>query len=245
MLSELWTQWRTPASPVAKKMGFVYEAVALQSRLKSHRSLWEAHLRRSKNAIKRMVESCEQHHLCVILGSGLWADVPVEYLSRRFEEVWLVDIVHLPQVRKKVQTFENVQLMEWDVTESLATWLSIDEGELRVAQPTQFLGRSGIDLVVSVNILTQLSVLPVHWLRKETSISEAQIEQIHYQLLKAHVDYLHKFSGQVGLLTEFQDESHALFDKAWLSEWHEQTQWQWPLNNNLTTDVGVWVKKEY
>lgn len=245
MLSELWTQWRTPASPVAKKMGFVYEAVALRSKLKTHARDWEPHLRRSKNAIKRMVESCDQRRVCMVLGSGLWADIPVEYLSRRFESVWLVDIVHLPVVRDQVQAYENVQLIEWDVTESLSNWMDLDEGGLRVNQPSQFVGKLGVDLVVSVNILTQLSVLPVRWLREETSITDEQVEQIHHQLMKAHVDYLYKFSGQVGLITEFQDEHHALLDEAWLDQWHGQSQWQWQLDSDMTTDVGVWIKKEY
>ena len=57
--------------------------------------------------------------VALVLGSGGLLDVPLEELSRRFGEVWLVDMVHPWRARLWARRLGNVRLIEHDITERL------------------------------------------------------------------------------------------------------------------------------
>ena len=59
---------------------------------------------------------CEQRRSAFVVGSGLLFDIPLEALSRQFEIVVLVDIVHAWSVRRQAARLSNVRLLPLDVT---------------------------------------------------------------------------------------------------------------------------------
>ncbi|MFX8676799.1 hypothetical protein ABTM32_22370, partial [Acinetobacter baumannii] len=85
----------TPSTLDARRLGYVSAAISLWARGSRCRRDWKAHEARAKAAMIAASETLTQRRTCVVLGSGLLRDVPLDDLAARFERVILVDIVHL------------------------------------------------------------------------------------------------------------------------------------------------------
>lgn len=120
-----------------------------------------------------------------------------------FEEVLLADIVHTWPCRIAAAKFPNVKLVTVDVTgvvEELRVVPKDGGGPLPVSLPDNFLDDHTLDFTASVNILSQLSWVPGHFLRGWRS--EQEIQTMKEQLVRAHLEYLSRLSGRVALITD-------------------------------------------
>lgn len=90
--------------------------IAIHERYKRVAAHWQTHLEKSRRLILQAALISEQHRKAVVLGSGLLLDVPLETLSRQYQEVILIDIAHLTTVRQRCKTLNNVTLLEHDIT---------------------------------------------------------------------------------------------------------------------------------
>lgn len=198
MLAE-WLQYlTTPCPRHLRRLGYLKQMIGMQARHKRCRDAWGPHLRHTREMILAATETCSGRATAVILGSGMLLDVPVRELSAAFDEVVLVDILHMPQARREAATLANVRLDTRDIT-GVARALSRGETPLPdAADPGADLGADGADLVVSCNILSQLGVLP-----------EQVYPGISAALMKAHLDALAGYRGTVCLITE---TAHRLMD---------------------------------
>ena len=93
MLLELLESATTPAPLLARRMGLVYESIAIGARYRRCSRDWRDHLLRCHAAIGSAIESAPKHRLAVILGCGGLYDVPWRMLRDRFDRVVLVDMV--------------------------------------------------------------------------------------------------------------------------------------------------------
>jgi len=163
MLAEAFQFLTTSCSPVSRNFGYLKQAIALEARYRRCRNAWSLHLDKSQELIRAAIEQCSKHHEVVVLGSGLLLDIPIDDLSARFDHVVLVDMVHLRGVRRRIKDFDNIELVEMDVT-GVARPLSdlIDPNSQRPWPEPKFDIRlfENTDLVVSANILSQLPLLP-------------------------------------------------------------------------------------
>ena len=134
---------------------FIRSSVNLWARANRCRADWADHEKRTKAAILSAAESCRQRRTVVVLGSGLLRDVPVAELSRLFNTVVLVDLVHLASVRSwlAIKRFTNIRLIERD----LSGLDALPAGE--AVEPLSFLRQVPyLDLVVSANLLSQIGI---------------------------------------------------------------------------------------
>jgi len=166
MLTELFAYLTTPCPRSVRRMGYLYEAVALRGRYRRCQAHWKDHLERSRRAVLEAAGTCRDHGAAVILGSGLLLDVPLADLAERFQEIVLADIVHLPQARRYARRFGNVKLRTYDVSTVVERLLEhIESGRRELPEPV--IDDVGLacapSLVVSLNILSQLPVLPRHY----------------------------------------------------------------------------------
>jgi hypothetical protein len=90
-----------------------------------------------------------------------------------------------------------VRLVPHDVTECLENLIA---GQLDVAEPSRFLDDPAVDLVVSLNIVSQLPTLPGHFLENAAGRDEAEADAIGCALAGAHFRYLEKFNATVCLV---------------------------------------------
>ncbi len=202
MLFELLEYLTTPCPPVARRMGYLREAVAIRARYARHRAAWQPHLAASREVIRRAVARCASRRRAVVLGSGLLLDVPLEELAAAFEEVELVDLVHLRPARRRAAKFANVVLRETDIT-GVAVALERGEREKRTGLPPPAPPAIGdADLIVSANVLSQLPVVPTAYLARRRRHAEGEVTAFARRLVESHLEWLNGQKGVVVLLTD-------------------------------------------
>ena len=74
-----------------------------------------------------------------------------------------------------------------------------------------FLDDEQTDLVISLNILSQLPILPSHYLEEHLRINQDDIQTMSRTIIERHLDYLARFSGAVCLITDIERE---IFDSS-------------------------------
>jgi hypothetical protein len=102
----------------------------------------------------------------------------------------------------------SLKLIVHDVTESLD---NIVNGNLSIRSPTRFLDDDQTDLIVSLNILSQLPILPSVFLEEHLQINQDDIQKMSMTMIECHLDYLSSFSGTVCLITDIERE---IFDSS-------------------------------
>lgn len=206
MIFELYQWLRTPCSPLARRLGYLGEAIAVEARHRRHRSAWEPHLAACRAIIGRAADACGHRRRVAVLGSGALLDIPLDDLAAKFQQVELIDMVHPRRARQRARLFPNVTLREADLT-GLAARLLPGGRPPRPGPPIAL--SDDTDLVVSANLLSQLAVLPGAWLLKRRRIGEAERLSLSRDLLAAHLDWLASVPAQVCLVTEVE---RAYFD---------------------------------
>lgn len=221
-------------SKQARAMGYLTSSLQTQARYRRCWRAWDSHVVETRRLILQIAEECPRKRKLVVMGAGLIQDVPVFGLSKWFEEVILVDMVFLRATRKEVSDLKNVRLIEADVTETIHA-LSRDSGApLPRSQPTRFLDEPTIDLAISVNLLSQLPVIPKRFLPREDS---PELDAWSRDLQAAHLDYLHKLPGRKILITD-TGGMHRDRDGKVVHEWdnlHDlampkpDAEWEWKI----------------
>jgi hypothetical protein len=182
---------------------FIRSSVNLWARANRCRDDWADHERRTKAAILNAAKACRQRRTVVVLGSGLLRDVPVIELSRLFDTVVLVDLVHLASVRSwiAIKRLKNVRLIERDVS-GLDTLLGAKPFE-----PLAFLRQVPyLDLVISANLLSQIGIGAARRLE-----GHADKGALLGQVIAAHVAGLAEVPAETCLVS---DISYTVIDRS-------------------------------
>lgn len=203
MILEALTYLITPCPPVARRMGFLKETVSIISRHGRCKRAWEPHLASSREVVLKAVERTRGNRRAVILGAGLGYDLPLAELAWHFAEVLLVDLVHGPGLRLSSWRYRNVRLVTHDVTESLENFTN---GRFEARKPARFLDDPTVDLVVSLNLISQLPPLPAHYLEGPGGMTEASADALGRALVEAHLAYLRDFQATVCLIGDLERE---------------------------------------
>lgn len=201
MLLEALTYLITPCPPFARRLGFAREMVSIISRHGRCRKAWAPHLENSRDVVRRAIAETDERRRAVILGAGLGYDLPLVDLADAFDEVLLVDLVHGPAIRLAAWRNRAVRLVTHDVTECLEDLVN---GSDQVADPIRFLDDASVDLVVSLNIISQLPTLPGHFLEDQAGGDEEKADRIGRALVEAHVRYLGRFAGVVCVIGDLE-----------------------------------------
>jgi len=207
MIPEALEYLATPCPRPLRGMGYLRELMAIRGRAKRCWNAWKPHLEKSKAIIRSAIGECRQHRKAVILGSGMLYDVPVEELSTAFREVLLVDIVHplknwLPSLR-----YKNLRRITADVTgtaEEVFRVAKLPGATLPRTEPSLFLDDPEVDLVVSLNLLSQLPVIPTTYLERVGVHAPEAIAALARHLVASHLAYLQRFTCTVTLITDVE-----------------------------------------
>ena len=198
----------TPVPRHLRQMGYVRELRALRARRNRCRSAWRSHLENTCAVILDAAAQCERRRGALVVGSGLLFDIPLEELSRRFESVVLADIVHPWSVHHQAARFSNVRLLPLDVTgvaERCHAEARRRSAEPLPQRPVDCLAGERFDLVASVNVLSQLPVVPNGYMsRRVPSPTGAQTREFSRALVTNHLDWLCSFPGVACLVTDLE-----------------------------------------
>lgn len=188
-------------------MEYLYQAIALRGRYRRRRRSWQPHLDAARSFITAVAEKSVSRGRVVVLGSGLLLDVPIERLTEQFDEVVLVDIVHLPEVRRRVQAYPNVRLLQHDITgvakplyENVRRGIhALPEGNAVIPEADV---RTG--LVISLNLISQLAAIPSCYVSKKMPhVSQDELDAWCNRIRAGHLDALAALSCDVCVIADY------------------------------------------
>jgi hypothetical protein len=196
----------TPCPHWLREMGYLRELLGIRRRYKRWRWAWEPHCERSRQVIRAAMKRCPQRRKAIILGSGFLHDVPLEELCQSFAQVILVDLVHPLATRWRTRRGRNVHLVTADVSgTSQAVWLAVEQrSPLPRATPELFVGDEQVDLVVSLNLLSQLPCMPEQYLNNARSHTAEEIKAYCQDVVHQHLEYLRRLPGVVSLISDVE-----------------------------------------
>lgn len=209
MITELYEYLTNPASQSAKKLGQLKETIAMDARHQRSKKQWESHLIQSKNFITKAASAVSKNKDAIILGSGLLLDIPINFLCAHFNHVYLVDVVHLKKVKKTIQKFNNVSLIEHDVTGLAETLLQSTTVKMAFKQDATIPNYTkNTGFVVSANMLSQIHLAPTDYAKKELTLNEGEVDKLAHAIMQSHIDMLKKTPCKVCLISDYKRFYH-------------------------------------
>ncbi len=206
MIREALEWLLTPCARARRDLGYLSEAIAIGARHRRCHAAWAEHLTRSRRAILDAARRAPAHRCAVILGSGPLLDVPLAELAGMFRSVILVDALHPLTARWQARRHANVELVTADLSGVLEALHGWQAGEtLPPPQPITLTQRDDIDLVVSLNLLSQLGVLPIEWIEKRAGPPGPAIAEAYAaDLTRAHLRELARCRAEVCLIADVE-----------------------------------------
>jgi len=206
MIREALEWLATPCPKAWREFGYLGETIAIAARHRRCRSAWAGHLDRSRKAILDAAQAAPGRRTAVVLGSGPLLDVPLAELARLFRSVILVDALHPLTARWQARGHANVELLTTDLTgtlDALHRW-RVDE-PLPVPHTPDLLQRNDVDFVVSLNLLSQLGVIPVEWIERRAGVPGPAIAEAYAATLtRAHLKDLARCPARVCLVADVE-----------------------------------------
>lgn len=206
MILELLESLATPCPTDLRRLGYRAELVGIGARYRRCRGAWADHLAHSRRAIETAINRAAPRRTAIVLGSGRLLDVPLALLAKTFQRVVLVDALHPLPARLQALRHPNVELSAADVTGALAELRRLKPGDrLPPARSFAPLHASDVDLVISLNLLSQLGVLPAEWILRHLGPgAEAKAEVFAAALTRAHLDDLGRCRATVCLIADVE-----------------------------------------
>lgn len=190
MLREALEWMRTPAPAIARKLGYLGEAIATSARGRRQNRAWQEHRERTRRALLTASEGLGG--TAALLGAGIIDDIPLEELSARFDKLVLVDIVHLAPVKRAARRLGNIELVCADLT-GMAPALYRWQPGTPVPEPApRALAGRELDFIASVNLAGQLPVIPLRRLGRY--LDETQAAALEQAIIIAHFAHLRSFN---------------------------------------------------
>lgn len=161
MILEWLEYFKTRGTQTAKEWGYIYQNVSLKFRARRCAAAWKSHNENCHQLIREHMQKVQPKSVMVI-GSGLLLEVPMEDLLASAEQIYLVDLVHAPEVRKMAAKHPKITLIDKDISGLLGV-LKKNAGilELRTIPWRQLpdWNMPVVDLVISANLLSQIPLM--------------------------------------------------------------------------------------
>jgi hypothetical protein len=208
MLDNFFSSLSTRCSPYLRHMGYLDEALAMRGRYSRFRTFWQPHLENTRRFILSSAKRCRTRQRAVVLGSGLLLDLPLQELSSLFKEVLLIDVICLPKISNEIKRYGNVTFMERDVANvAQRLYQSRQNGshELPEAARPCLNEYGNADLVISLNILSQLWVIPrIFAVKPAPTVSVEKLDDWCRRIVEAHHEFLLNMSCRVCMIADIE-----------------------------------------
>lgn len=189
--------------PELKRLGVLYDLIALEARAKRLSTAWASHRTAAAAALADLALAAPQKDTCIVAGSGLLLEVPLEALAGAFRRVVLVDLFHMPAVRRRAARLSNVALLAHDVTGVLAAL----GGDDLPAPAASLAGAAEADVVISANLTSQLALTPLAVQQATGRFTPDALAQWEKALIADHLALLAGLPGRVVLLTDVERQT--------------------------------------
>lgn len=242
-----------------RRMGFVKDQEGIMNRYMRESSNWKNHLERTRKFITDSFVQTDAQTVAV-LGSGWLLDVPLDHLLKRFRHIYLVDIHHPIQIRKKIASMKQVELIEADLTGGAI------EKIWQYYRSTKNLSKAGpvplqLDLeaplshlqpeaMISVNLLNQLDIMLCDYILKQKPFQQEDLTPFRAAIQAKHLDWISKKPACLvtDILEEVEDKNGIKSSKALLythlPEGMRQDHWWWDFDSQGTYHAGSRTRME-
>jgi hypothetical protein len=227
---------------ILRRMDYISDQSGIYNRYAREMENWSSHLERTKEYITGFIQR-HSFHTLTILGSGWLLDLPVELLSRNLRKIFLYDVFHPVQIRKKLRSYKCFELIDSDITGGLienvysAVELYKKNKKKTGITDLEFTGFNPVeetDGYISLNILNQLDMLIIDFLEKKQIYAEQELKMLRKIIQQNHLNALPK--DKSCLVTDFEEliyrkkevpeiSRHLLY--AELPEGNNVQTWEW------------------
>jgi hypothetical protein len=182
---------------IYKDFGFYSDQAGILRRYNREKYAWENHLNQTKSYILSCASGANKGR-CAILGSGWLLDVPVAELADLFHEVWLFDIHHPKSTQAKLSHLRKIKRVECDISGFASEIYRIAKNKKRTIddfqeldiQPAFAYNLSEFDFVVSCNLLNQLDIILVDYLKRKKHILPEVEKKLRAAIQGFHLENL-------------------------------------------------------
>lgn len=196
--------------------GFNKDRDGLITRYFSESEHWHSHLQNSKDFILKSLAGFEKKSV-MLLGSGWLLDVPVDELSEHFQTVVLVDIAHPNQILHTYGKRPNLFFEISDISgvlgsirnESLYSTKDICN-DLKRDFHFDLYEKYNPDMVISLNLLSQIAHFPVQYAIDRMDIDNERAEIIRRCIQQLHIDHLPE--GKSLIITDYHEYVYDMKD---------------------------------
>lgn len=173
---------------------------------------WLGHEKKCREFILKTVDIVRPS-VVTVLGSGWLMELPLAEMSEKCSLIRLVDIIHPPGIKEQTAPLGNVEIVEddisgglikevWDIAGKRTYFNRLDA--LEAITIPEYRLPDDTEMVISLNILTQLESLPERLLRKKSKAPEEEffvfrkgIQQNHIKMLQRHKSVLISDSEEI------------------------------------------------
>lgn len=243
---------------IIRRIGYIRDQRGIMNRYIREKGPWEQHLEHTRTFIRSSFREKDIESVAV-LGSGWLLDIPLEDLNTRFKQIYLVDIHHPPQIRKKVEAMKNIKLLETDLSGGAINqiWRGVQSKGIHFID--QILEEISLtppllnihpDAVVSVNLLNQLDIILCEFLEKQGVVQPELIESFRSRLQAFHLQWITTCPGclvtdTIEVSTDHNGkESFKSLLYTNLPEGHRSNHWSWDFDTHGTYMPGVHTRME-
>jgi len=226
-------------------MGYIPSQSGIMRRMLREEGGWQSHLLKTSEYIQQAVKRQNPRSIR-ILGSGWLLDVPIKYLMDNCEKVVLTDIAHPNQIINKYSKFKNIEFEPLDITNGI-----VDHGykqrkksynheqfikEIENTHQMEF----SEEMIISVNLLSQLSIILTDYLSKNLGLTNSQVIEIAKAIQNRHIDLLPK--GKSVLIADYEEEYFNEDDRLIGSKpsvyipfpkGEERREWRWSFDSKM------------
>ncbi|MEK9969636.1 MAG: hypothetical protein VW600_10900 [Ferrovibrio sp.] len=246
----------TQATKPARQLGYARAAVSLWSRRRRCARDWAEHEANTRDFALKTAGACRHRDTIWLLGGGTLSDMPLAELSGLFKRVLVFDIAWLPQARAAARRWPNVELRLADVTglaQPLSEWRQGMPLPIPSAGAVQQLDPVPPDCVLSLNLLSQLPLLPMDYVQRQGTTLKAA-ETFGRAILKAHLQGLRAMTCPVGLVADARRVWRSRAGEVVLSESAvldvtlppQEKTWLWPVapRGEIDDEAGLEIAVE-
>jgi hypothetical protein len=230
MWTELFYYLTKTKGSLAQKTGHKSEMASYMTRYRKSQKTWDLHFKECHKWLWQFInENPERRGRLYILGAGEMFDIPPAILPL-FQEVIAIDMVKTSRVSEIIKKYPQVKFLEFDLS-----------GFFKKENLPQILDS---DLVLSMNVLSQLSLMPIFYLEKNQK-PEHELEELGEKIIREHLAFLSNVNGLLIADVDWHIDGE-LFDPYFnVTCGAPLAIWQWQLTPKHFNRVGVWKTKNF
>jgi hypothetical protein len=192
-------------------MGYYDYQSGLIYRHLNQESGWNSHLEKCRSYILRAIDKHKPGKVTV-LGSGWLLELPIAEIVEKTGKVSLIDIIHPPDVVRQAGKISNIELIESDITGGLIglVWQNVNRyaffkktRSLEGIIIPEYIPASDPGMIISLNLITQLEMLLVRYLKRKARIGEEEMINFRKTLQDRHIDFISKYRSV--LITDYEE----------------------------------------